>query len=362
MSKKVQEVFPVLPADYEELSGFLRDFPGFQQRTQKFWFRRLRFWWDLNPAFSEKFSRGWLFRDQGRIVGFFGATPLKLQLSGKETTVFAGSTWRVLPEYRGMSMALKSRQMEEHKEVLHMSVKTRQEIVPLLKLLRYQAVHRSEKQQSLLVTDFAKVMRGKFQQKPGGALIAGMLSPIGYAGQALRTLRMTQLANKNVKEVTKADGAFDALWQRTKNRYANTNVRTAEVINWYCFSIEELRKTLLGYYEGDKLLGYMMFFPDESPTMKALDCVDLWIDPSGPQQTVLASLVAKAGACARAKGFDRVVFPHFNSEIASLYESLGLMQRPAWKLNEFFKGPAHLTENILPENTYFVGAQGDVGL
>lgn len=361
MQRLPQEVFVVKPVDYDQLAEFLRDFPGFQQRTKEFWVDRLRYWWELNPAFSESFSRGWILRNNDQIVGFFGSIPLKLLLSGKETTVFAGTTWRVLPSFRGMSMALKSRQMEEHKEVLHMSARTRQEVIPLLKLLRYQPIHRSSNQQSMLIVDFSPVLRAKFK-KLGGTALAKILAPGPWMLQAFRTRRIKQLADHKVKIVDKADASFDALWERTRNCYANTNVRSAAVINWYCFGIDELKKTLLGYYEGNQLLGYMMLVRDESPAVKALDCLDLWLDPEGPVEKVLASLVAKAADYAKENGLDRVVFAHFNEHLALLYSKLGLIQRPVWKQNEFFKGPAHIVENIRPENSYFVVAQGDVGL
>ncbi len=40
-------------------------------------------WWDLNPAYDDAFTRGWLLREQGEIVGFLGSIPWKFQLGGQ---------------------------------------------------------------------------------------------------------------------------------------------------------------------------------------------------------------------------------------------------------------------------------------
>ena len=89
-------------------------------------------WWDLNPSFSSAPSRGWLLREQGRIVGFLGTIPIKMQLAGKESLSFGGTTWRVAPEFRGTSMLLKRRQMEDQKDHLHASTTPRREVAKMM--------------------------------------------------------------------------------------------------------------------------------------------------------------------------------------------------------------------------------------
>ncbi len=110
-------------------------------------------------------TRGWLLREQGEIVGFLGTIPWKFQLGGHETTVFAGTTWRVLPEYRGMSIALKRRQMDEHEDVLHFSTTPRAEVERLLTLLGYEPMRSGEGDEthSVIILDFEKLLRAKLK-------------------------------------------------------------------------------------------------------------------------------------------------------------------------------------------------------
>src|SRR5437867_3956162 len=96
------ELRPVQPQDYTALSQFLRDFRV--SREPAFWLRRMRHWWEDNPAFSPALERGWLLEDNRRIVGFLGViprlieTPAGLGVSSNTTT-----SW-VLPEYRRHSL------------------------------------------------------------------------------------------------------------------------------------------------------------------------------------------------------------------------------------------------------------------
>lgn len=357
------EVSTVRPDEYEKLALFLANFPG-ETRSMESWLKRLRAWWDCNPAFVNSFTRGWLLQEKGQIVGFLGDIPLKFQLLGKETTVFAGTTWRVLPQYRGMSMALKRRQMNEHKERLHFSTTPRPEVVRMLKLLRSRPIDRGEgtDAHSLIILNFEKPLRMRFQHAFPGTIAAKMLSPILDVYQSFRTRPVQTSIPGKVKELAKADEAFDDLWERTRTKHLNTNVRTAETVNWYCFTNHQTEKKLLAYYEGRQLFGYMVFLTDEMPGMRIFECVDLWIDPAGGEDKILAALVAKAWKVAKHGSFDRVVLPHFDCNTAALYKKLGLLKRRAWGKREFFNGPHHLMDKITAENSYFVTALGDYGL
>src|SRR5688572_22090782 len=128
------ETVTVLASDYEELAKFLATFPGLQG-SRDAWLARFRWWWEENPVFTEELLRGWLLRDAGRIVGFMGAIPLCFQLRGKEAIAFAGTTWRVLKEYRGHSLALKRAQMTARKDDLQFSATAKPSVAAILKVL-----------------------------------------------------------------------------------------------------------------------------------------------------------------------------------------------------------------------------------
>jgi hypothetical protein len=358
------EVAVVRADDYEELASFMAAFPGVRACSIPGWRSRLRAWWDANPAFDESIPRGWLVRDNGKIGGFFGSLPLKIQVGGREMQAFAATSWRVLPAYRGKSMSLKLRQLDAHRQALHFSTTPKPERVPLLRRLGYQPIPRGPRTelQSHFILDFEKFLRGPAHSRLFHGIGARIAAPVLAAVQAFRTRALTRFASADVRDLAHADASFDDLWQRTRTRYANTNIRTAELLNWYCFAIAPADKRLLGFYERDRLLGYLVLWMKKEPVRQFLECVDLWIDPAAGQARVLAGLVAKAVACARKERFERIIFPHFDTATASLYGSVGLLEGPVWKKREFLRAPRDVMEGITLENSYFVRAQGDYGL
>jgi hypothetical protein len=180
--------------------------------------------------------------------------------------------------------------------------------------------------------------------------------------QALRLRGLGKSDGGEVRNVPKADAAFDDLWRRTRTRFANTNVRTAKMLNWYCFAIQPVEKTLLGYYDRGTLVGYIVLWTKKDPNRQFIECVDLWIDPAAGEPRVLDGLVARAVDYTRESGSDRILFPHFDTATGSLYSALGLLQGPSWKKREYVKGPKDVMATITVDNSYFVRAQGDYGL
>ncbi len=358
------DITVVGPDDYQDVAAFMAAFPGVKARSVAAWLDRLRAWWDLNPAFEDGFPRGWMLRDGAAIGGFFGSLPLRMRLGGQETTAFAATSWRVLPAHRGASLALKMRQLRAHPDALHFSTTPLEALVPLLTRLAYQPIERGPgtERQSQFILDGEKFWRARLRDRPFGTLAAKLGGPAMAVAQGLRTRALAAGARHDVRDLPRADESFDALWSRTRTRWANTNVRTAAMVNWYCFAMRAGDKKLLASFDRGTLRGYLVLLVKEDPGRKFAECVDLWMDPAADEAAVLAGLVAEATACGRREGFDRVLFPHFDPRTAALYGGLGLLVGPAWRKREYVKGPPHLMQSIAAEPSYFVRAQGDYGM
>ena len=363
-SVRVPEVSKVSRDDYVNLAKYLAAFPEDQSQSTQSWLSRIRAWWDLNPAFEDSFARGWLLRDDGKIVGFLGSIPRKFQLRGNETTVFAGTTWRVLPEFRGMSVALKLRQMDEHGDVLHFSTTPTAEVARLLELLGYATFCRGSRDgdHSAIFLNFEKVLRARLQDATLGDMLAKRLAPVLGAIQTCFIRNLKHCGHSDVRVLERAGKEFDDLWKRTRSRYANTAIRTADAINWYCFSSKVFEKTLFGYFEGHRLVGYMVFLSTEKRGMKFFECVDAWIEPVSNQTQVRGALVEKARQYAEQGSFDRMFLPHFDRDAAASYARLGLISMRSWGKPGFLRGPRHVMDQIMTAPSYFVLAEGDYGL
>lgn len=355
------ELFTATPADYEELASFLAHFYP-ETESQTFWLSNFHFWWDNNPAFEPGFERGWLLRENGAIVGFLGSIPTCFQLDGQNMTVFNSTTWRVLPEARQQSMNLLSKLLMASRQSILFNTTPNDEVILILKALKFQAIPGSTGDyRSLVIINFEKVALSKLGHRPGKKIAAKLAAPLLNLIQRVRLRNLPQATSLQVKQITEADTSFDQLWSRTKDLYPNTNLRTAEVINWCCFQNKGLEKIAFGCYNQDQLLGFAIFAPRLSKrhNLNILECLDLWLDPS--ESTMMSALIEAASRYAHTHALDLVSFPHFNSQMGQQFNQLGLFQTKAEK-NEYLKASPRLARHLTPETSYFVGLQGDAGL
>jgi hypothetical protein len=355
------ELFTVTPADYQELALFLAGFHP-ETESQTFWLNNFHFWWDDNPAFENGFERGWLLRENGNIVGFLGSIPTCFQLGGQSMTVFNSTTWRVLPQARNQSVNLLMKLLNASKHSILFNTTPNQEVTQILKALKFQLIPGlADYRRSLLIVNFEKVLSSKLGNSPARKVLAKLLAPSLRLIQGFRLRKLNEAELIGVKQITTADASFDQLWLRTKDLYPNTNIRTAEIINWVCFKKQDLTKLSFGCYRDDQLLGYTIFETKLSKkhSLKILECVDLWLDPA--ESHLLQALVRAAKNYARQNSIDLISFPHFNNQIDIYFSRLGLLYMKSER-NEYLKANPRLAQDLTAENSYFVGLQGDAGL
>jgi len=352
-------VVPVQADDRQELSGFLCAFPE-EPREQDFWSDRLRSWWEGNPAFSEEVPRGWLLRDEGRIVGFLGNIPSRFQVGAQERIVWNATTWRVLPDYRAQSMALVFRQMAECRNALLFDTTPTENVVQILRAMRFEALRCGTGWASALVVNWRRVAEAKWPSIPGIGATAGAAGRWLGRLQAGRLRRKTGRGGAVVREASRVDGSFDDLWRKTRHHHPHTNVRTSEAIRWYCFVNRSCEKILLASYEAGRLLGYGICRASEEGRLRRIEFLDLWVDPG--EAGVVGSLIEAAAEHARGRSMDLVVLPHYTEWAARELSGAGLA-RLSWRFDRYYvKGPPDLLAPLRERRAYLVGAQGDVGL
>ena len=195
-----------------------------------------------------------------------------------------------------------------------------------------------------------------------GKIATSALRPVAATYLRFKRRALRRSPTFDVRAVHRADGSFDDLWNRTKHLYENTNARGSRELAWYCAVGLGGEKLLLGCYDGERLTGYMLLLADRDGDTQFLRCIDLWLDPEAAPVETTRALLRESVAIAWKRRSDSIVLPHFHRRIAEIYEALGLIRRPAWARREFISGPKKILSAMTIENTYFVGAQGDVGL
>jgi hypothetical protein len=367
-------ITPLSVGEYDEAADFLARFGS---EDVAFWLRRFSLWWEKNPAFEEGIDRGWLLWDEDVLKGFIANIPLYLQLMGKTTRVFTASTWRVVPECRNVSIELFMKFIKAGKDSVVFDTTPSREVMRMLEAFRFIPIPSSLDSCSIFVINATSVASAAAQRllrtadgKMGG-IIAGIIGKAAESraasfalGAALGTYRLSRTLGRRrsrgrVGSLDRADARFDALWERTKTIYQATNVRTSDIVNWYCFGNKDFSKELLGYYHKDGSLGgYAVLGATPLGGMKALECLDLWSEAgSGAADALIEAAMERA----RQGAFDIAVFPHFSRETAVRCASRGLISTKV-RRNYFYKSSAYDLSAINAGNSYFVSAQGDVGI
>jgi len=341
----MEKLTPVTSSDYADLSAFLADFQD-ETRDRQYWLDRFNLWWDANPAFSGGMDRGWVIKKDGKILGFFGTIPSRFRLLGNEITISNATSWRVLPEYRSSSLQLFSSFLNTSENSILFSTTPNIVVRKILRAAGFQLIPRKDRSATTLIINLEKVIGRSFLSSRANRLYHRMIT--GGKGP------------HEVKEIAKADSSFDRLWEKTKNAYPSTNVRTSKIINWYCAGSRYHRKKIFGCFDGGRLRGYAIFWDYGHPKRRTLECLDLWAEPNS--RGVVESLIRAAIKYACRHSFDFMSFPHFNKGVRDALKKLVLKKTSQMKEKDYFKVNAPSSDKITEENSYFVRAQGDIGL
>tara|TARA_B100000029_G_C17255680_1_gene844478 strand:- start:170 stop:781 length:612 start_codon:yes stop_codon:yes gene_type:complete len=161
--------------------------------------------------------------------------------------------------------------------------------------------------------------------------------------------------SENTVEVFSAGEEFDYLWERSKNTYENTNIRNSEAINWQCFSKKDSKKLLFGYFEKEKLRGFVVYNSVTTENSRMLVLNDIWglnLDSS-----ILKDFYLAAKQYGKKNGYDVILFNSFNEKQNQLLSKMRYFKRRKNDLR-FYKSNIDLEEG----SSYLSLLQGDYGL
>ncbi len=162
-----------------------------------------------------------------------------------------------------------------------------------------------------------------------------------------------------VKRITKADSQFDLLWKKSKNKYENMNVRTSDIINWYCFGNKDFEKILFGYFKNGELQAYAIFNIIIQNKLIMLVCSDLW--GININKKIVKSFCLSAMKYAKGNKIDIVRYPHFDNHVGTIYKKLGLFRYKSID-RRYIKTSAENIKALNEKKTYLTYFQGDFGL
>jgi hypothetical protein len=348
----------VQQCDYSDLALFLSE-EFVEGLSQDYWMSRFRFWWDNNPAFSEDMEKGRLLLVDEKIVGFLGIIPTLMLCFEAEKKVFNLTTWVVKPDYRSLSMQLLLYLMNYCKDTVLFNDTAKEENVGFMRSLKFNPILRNFNKKSFLFVDAEKVIGAKVMKDFN---VKWVVSILGWALKGFQAFRLRSLKRPKaarLKVLTEADSSFDELWERTKDLYPMTNVRTSEIVNWYCFSGPDNEKILIGVYDGEKLIGYLICMLSQVRGLRILECLDIWGEPE--YENWIPSIILGVKDLAQDKNYDVVIFPHYMEALGVVFIDSGLITMQSSKRIELVRTQSKSFDVINEHNSYLV-SQGDYGL
>ena len=352
------EIETVSNLHYNELIEFLSNFDN-ETRGSEFWRSRLFFWWDQNPAFSDKIERGWVLKrnDNKKIVGFIGNIPTFFHFKGKQIIVFNATTWRVNNKHRNQSLLLLFKYMFYSKNSIMFNTSPTNDVVNILKKSNFQQLPSLIKKNSFTILRPYSFIRFLKNKRKLLYILAKLTSPILNIYQSIRLMNVYNV--NIVKRITKADSQFDLLWEKSKKKYENTNVRTSDIINWYCFGNKNFKKILFGYFKNGELQAYSIFNIVIENKFTKLICSDLW--GLKINKKIVKSFCLSAMKYAKGKKIDVVIYPHFDNRLGTFYKRLGLFGKESIG-EKYIKTSKENIKALCEKKTYLTNFLGDFGL
>ena len=281
-----------------------------QITTKEFWVHRFEFWWNLNPAYTDQFPRGWVIEKDTSIVGFIGNIPVKFLIRGEVRIAAASNNWYVDPSIRGLySLRLFNEFMKQKSASLLLFKKDIGSLMKILHKYKFEEyiLPRYQKEYVFII-DKKKVGLIFFKflfnnQRPKLSKLVEYYKRLGflffgylYQKPVIRG-SVSQGESFTTSTCSFCDDSFSRIWEPYLNSYDLSLSRDTSTLNWLYFSSVGLgeRIVIQCRRSSDKTLaGYMVFDVQRLiPSNEgSLQLMDMCIEDDDPQ--ILASLTSFA--------------------------------------------------------------------
>ncbi len=375
----------IAAGDEADVARFLAAFPGDHHGEER-WRRRLRHWWDANPAFSDAGApessehlpvtpsvhsrpeasahprpRGWILRgDDGAIGGFLGNIPRLFRRSGSDVVAHCASTWRVLPAYRQLSLHLYAAHISAGRHTVLINATPNAGVIKVLESLKYRTVSISSSgRRFLLPLRPMRLARAYAGDRPGASVLS-LAGATALAAMAMPARwRVAMPRGREVREITTPTDEVDTLWQAARDQVPNTSVRTAAQLAWLCTTNPHAPKHIVGCYAGGVLEGFAITREESFDGVRSIEVMDLW--PAMMGRDTLMALLAGLRDRGEATGCDVLVLHDYSTALHDGFRAAGIaITRPDNATLYTREGDGG--DPITRSNSYLSGIEGDAGL
>jgi len=328
----------VSDSDYKKLAHFLSECPDDNLSSIE-WEKRLYYWWNVNPAYSDNHIRGLILLYSENIVGFAGNIPTKMIWDGEEKIVINGTTWRVLPEHRKQSMELWFKHRELTSDYIYFNTTPNEFVKVLLRKLSFYEYR---------ITKYWFYYFGCSQ-----TLIHYPIVNIGIFLFKLLERGIVNSLNLFHRDVVLKNDIspleeeiIDELWNKHKRDFLFTNVRDSSYIKW----IKKTKQVLYVSYKGD-IIGYIILHIDDKK--KSIMLVDYWSkDLVYLAKPIIINILKKYSNM-------NVILPSLNIQFEKAAKNLLMIKRKCPKVGFIYNAKC---KPIDPDKSFLCMLQGDYGM
>lgn len=235
----------------------------------------------------------WLAKSGDRIAGQLATLPVELNIGAKKVKALWVLDWIVDADFRRQGIGKKLAMAAEQFSPYLLGVNTDQQHAPALLLgLNWVVVSR--------IPRFHKILY------PGNALreISGIPPLRGIVNAISAPLRpgikKNFLVGPELRILEHFGPSFDVLWSESNEQWKCAVSRSSEMLEWQFKRQPGKQFDILGYFAGEKLLGYAVLFfrkGNTSGSIAKAAISDICYYPEKPQQTVDALIQGSLQLC-----------------------------------------------------------------
>ena len=310
-----------------------------------------------NPHISPDNIPLWIVKSGDRVVGQMATIPGTLKVGNEEKRALWIIDFIILPEHRGQGLgkrlvqAARDTYCETLMELGHNeqsgAVFRSLDWVPLGDIHRYHQLlfpGNAAKEISRLapIRYLVNLVYAPF--RPGSTSLASA------GGDALR-------------EVTQFDSSFDELWRQASVQWPCAILRSSRFLEWLFIKQPGKKFDVLGYYEGNRLLGYVVLFfrrSERSSAPAKATISDLCYSAKN-SQTVIKALLKGALRLAIERRAGGLVIDILDSSVEQELSKLGF-----WRIKASPKfmiySPTHQELMYQPQNWFLTRADADISV
>lgn len=272
-------------AEKPELLSFLQTFYAENPRMSD-----VRFWdWHFlqNPYVDTDNLPVWIAKNGDEIVGQLATTTVKLKVGELEKPAIWIIDLAIDRDFRrgGLMKKLVAAALEFCPLGLGMTT-AEQHSISLLESIGWRTIGKIPRYNKLLLPGEAlrEISQNKLLRRFANALYA-----------PLRPNVIQDFFSKNnvLRFVRNFDSSFDKLWQEASAQWTYAVVRDAAILKWQYFDQPDKKYDVLGFYENENLLGYVVLYfrkADSNGALSKAAITDFCYHPAKAIETVDALL------------------------------------------------------------------------